>query len=50
MVSSKEYLKVLTIVRSLPAEAKIEFLNYLLVLRDTEDSREPPSSLPDSYS
>ena len=50
MVSSKEFLKVLSAVRALPAEEKIELLNYLRELRDSEDTREPPSFSPGSGS
>lgn len=50
MVSSKEYLKVLTIIRSLPTETKIAFLNYLREMQDTEENREPLSFSSDSCS
>lgn len=43
MISSKEILVIRQIVRKLSKEELRVLFRYLLELRDTEDSREPPS-------
>ena len=47
-MSSKEFLRILTIVRALPSDAKQQLRDYLTALRDSGDtSARPVSSLPE---